>query len=616
MKPGKLIIALLFPLLIFLKTPFRTYAEEAGKFRFIVIGCVHFATFTPADYELLTQNIKKHNPDFVLFSSDTVDSPEEKPMFTLGQDFYRGINKLNIPVFDFLNKLQLTGSLFAAGEKTVLKENQRIFEYKNNLFICPSPGDPIGQGEGSTTESQLNFLKNTIGEAPKYNNIFIFARGSSWFGEEREWAKIIPLLAESKVKYIFGPNMQYFDLKKTGSKYTMSKFMPCYLKRYPGSPLHHFLIVDVNKDGVSIKFMPFAESASIDKNTLSERQALDKFHIFRERERKGSLLKIELIIDALKIRPGMDILDIGAGEGIFTLPFAEALKGTGRVFATEVKPEWVEIIKKGAEGEHLKNVFPVLVNLHGVDSFYKQHSFDIIFLCETYTALEGPRDYFSELKPSLKSGGRLYIMNRDHTISSSDFRANEFGDFQEVIQILFSKRKEFPVFRRMEKEVQDFIESRQGENVPSEVQTKIIQDFNKIISDRRIFKDLMDYYAREDMVTLEAGRAEPGQFNTFTPNLKEYKWVIAGLDTFGVFDPPDKGSANVLEEPLRMFNRRLLTRIFDSGEQLILSRVKNRTIAEMESAGYEFVQEYNFNKDYYLLEFKSKPQIDDKLNFN
>jgi len=605
MAYSKLIVSLLF-FLFFSKTPLSVYAEEASRFRFIIMGCAHIATFTPGDYELLTQNIKKHNPDFVLFFSDAVDSPDEKPMLTLGQDFYYEINKLRIPVFDFINKRQLTNSLFTPGKKTGLKENQYFFEYKNNLFIYPTPEDSIGQGGESTTESQLNFLKNTIGDTPKYNNIFLFTRGYSWFGEEREWAKIIPFLAESKIKYIFGPNMQYFGLKKKGNKYIMSKFMPCYFKRYPESPLRHFLIVDVDKHNTSIKFMPFPTSASLEKNMPSERGALDKFHIFRERERKGSLLKIEVVIDTLKIKPGMDILDIGAGGGILTLPFAEALKGTGRVFATEVRPEWIKVIKKEAEEKQLKNVFPVLVQLEGVDSFYKQHSFDIIFLCETYSALQRPKDYFRELKPSLKSGGRLYIMNRDHAINSSDFTVTEFGDFKEIIQVLISKGKNFPVFQRLGKEVQYFIESWQGEGVPSEMRTKITQGFNKIISDRWFFKDLMDYYARKDMIVIEDGRPEPAQFSTLVSDLKEYKWVIVGLDSFGVFDPPQKRLANVLEEPLRMFNRRLLTRTFDR-KQAILLHIKNRTISEMESSGYEFVQEYDFNKDYYFLEFKSRP---------
>lgn len=601
------LIAVLFSFFLFFSKPYLSvYAQEASRFRFIVIGCAHFSAFAPKDYKLMARSIKEHNPDFVLFFSDTADSLEENPMLTPGDDFYCEIKKLNIPVFDFLNKRQLTGAAFMATGKNDSEENGRLFEFKNNLFIYPGSKGYVGHGEESAVGSRLNYLKNSIGDTSKYNNVFIFTRGPTWFGEEGEWAKTVPFLSESKIRDIFGPNMQYLDLKKTGNRYTMSKFMPCYLRRLPASPLHHFLVVDVEGRNAYIKFTSFAASSLIGKGVLPEREALNKFHIYREREREGSLLRPELIIGALRIKPGMDILDLGAGGGIFALPFAETLQGTGRVFATEVRTEWIETIKKRVKEKQLKNVFPVLVRPEGVDPFYKQNSFDIVFLCETYSALQRAEDYFRELKPSLKSGGRLYIMNRDHTISSSDFWGSEFGDYEEVIHVLISKGKGFPVFRRLEKEVRDFVENWHGEVVPLEVRTKIIRDFNKIISDRWFFKDLMDYYAREDTVVVEDGRAQPAQFNAFVSSLKDYKWVIVGLESLGVFDPPGNIPGGALEEPLRMFNRRLLTRIFDSKKQLILSQVKKKTISEMESAGYEFVREYSFLKDYYFLEFKSK----------
>jgi ubiquinone/menaquinone biosynthesis C-methylase UbiE len=340
---------------------------------------------------------------------------------------------------------------------------------------------------------------------------------------------------------------------------------------------------------------------------LPEKEAEAEFHIFREKERKGSLLKLERIIDTLKIKPGMDILDIGAGEGFFTMLFAKGLKGTGRVFATEVQPGWIETIRKKAGKERLKNVFAVLVQQKGVDSFYKQHSFDIIFLCESHSCLKNPEDYFRELKLSLKKDGRLYIMNRESTLSTGDFSGPEFGDFKEVIRVLISGGKDSPLFQRLEKEVRDFIENWRGEDVPFGVQAKITRDFNKIISDRRFFKDFVDYYAREDMVVEENGRPQPAQFSKFTSKLKQYKWFIVGLDSLGVFDPQGKCSANLLEEPFRMFNKRLLITIFDSTKQSMFLVAKSNAISLMESAGYELVREYNFNKDYYFLEFKSKP---------
>ncbi len=604
----KFIIIPVFSLLILLKTVFGVCAEEAKRIRFIAVGCAHFAAFTSGDYELLAQNIKKQNPDFVLFFSDAVDSSGERPMLNLREDFYSSISKLSgIPVFDFLNNRWLTSSSLPSAQGAVLQENQYSFEYKGNLFIYPASGAAVGQKLGSTVESQLNFLKNSIGETSKYSNIFIFTRGSSWFEEEKKWPEIMPLIAESKVRYIFGPNLEYFDLKKTDGKYILSRFMPCYLKKFPKSSLYHFLIVDIGKNTASMKYFSFAGALPENNKAFSEEDAQNKFHIFRENERRGSLLNLEQIVDALKIKPGMDILDIGAGEGFFTVLFAKKLNGKGRAFATEVQSGWITTIKREAEKKHLKNIFPVLVREEGVDPFYKQNHFDIIFLCESHSCLKRPKEYFMELKPSLKRSGRLYILNRENTLSVDDFFGSEFGDFKEVVQLLNSEGEGSPIFLRLEKDAQSFIKNWRGEEVPSAIQKKITRDFNKIISDRRFFKDYADYYAREDMV-IEKGRPpHPEQFSTVTSRFRQYKWFIVGLDSFGIFDARGMVPAILLEEPLRMFNKRILTTIFDSTKQATLLGAKNKAISLMESAGYELVQGYDFNKDYYFLEFKKRP---------
>ena len=87
------------------------------------------------------------------------------------------------------------------------------------------------------------------------------------------------------------------------------------------------------------------------------------------------------IIDTLRIKPGMDILDIGAGTGVFSFRFAEVLDNTGKVFATDISEEMIAFIKEKAAKFGYKNIYPVLVRSEGVDSFYKERSFDIIFGC-------------------------------------------------------------------------------------------------------------------------------------------------------------------------------------------------------------------------------------------
>jgi len=50
------------------------------------------------------------------------------------------------------------------------------------------------------------------------------------------------------------------------------------------------------------------------------------------------------VMDLPAIRPGVTILDIGAGTGQFAYEFAGRLKGTGRVFAADINESCIDYI--------------------------------------------------------------------------------------------------------------------------------------------------------------------------------------------------------------------------------------------------------------------------------
>jgi SAM-dependent methyltransferase len=57
---------------------------------------------------------------------------------------------------------------------------------------------------------------------------------------------------------------------------------------------------------------------------------------------------------------GQTVVDVGAGSGFFTFPAAEAVGPTGRVFAADVSPDLVELIRERAAERGLAQVTPVL----------------------------------------------------------------------------------------------------------------------------------------------------------------------------------------------------------------------------------------------------------------
>ena len=74
------------------------------------------------------------------------------------------------------------------------------------------------------------------------------------------------------------------------------------------------------------------------------------------REDREKFEQPEKVLDALKIEPGMTVADVGAGNGYFTLRLARRVGETGRVFAVDIQPTMLDLLKKNRDRAGLKGV--------------------------------------------------------------------------------------------------------------------------------------------------------------------------------------------------------------------------------------------------------------------
>jgi SAM-dependent methyltransferase len=132
-------------------------------------------------------------------------------------------------------------------------------------------------------------------------------------------------------------------------------------------------------------------------------------------------LQINRVMDILNITPGKTVADIGAGSGWFTVLAARRVTGSGAVYAVDINPEAVRYIDRRAEKENLPNIKTVLSKPD--DPLLPADSIDSVLILKTYHEVEKAVALLRNLRPSLRPGARIGIIDRngnggDHGVAS------------------------------------------------------------------------------------------------------------------------------------------------------------------------------------------------------
>ncbi len=124
-----------------------------------------------------------------------------------------------------------------------------------------------------------------------------------------------------------------------------------------------------------------------------------------EREKEEHVSKL---LPPLKIKPGDHVVDMGAGSGYYTMKLAEIVGPTGKVYAVDIQPEMLAIIRGRVKNKGLKNV--QLVKATETDPKLPAASVDLIFMTDVYHEFSHPYEVTEKMVEALKPGGRLVFV--------------------------------------------------------------------------------------------------------------------------------------------------------------------------------------------------------------
>jgi ubiquinone/menaquinone biosynthesis C-methylase UbiE len=110
----------------------------------------------------------------------------------------------------------------------------------------------------------------------------------------------------------------------------------------------------------------------------------------------------------LEVQPGQTVVDMGCGNGFYTVPLSKLVGKEGRVLAVDVQPEMLTLLRANLRKQNITNVKPLLGELW--NPRLPDGEIDVILLVDVYHEFSHPVHMLAAMHKSLKPGGRLALV--------------------------------------------------------------------------------------------------------------------------------------------------------------------------------------------------------------
>lgn len=171
-----------------------------------------------------------------------------------------------------------------------------------------------------------------------------------------------------------------------------------------------------------------------------------------ERESREVYVQRERILETLNLKRGMRVADVGAGSGLFTVLFADAVGPRGKVYAVDIVPAFLRHIEARAREAGLKQIQTVQATERSAN--LPAQSVELVFICDTYHHFEYPRSTLASIHRALRPRGQLVVIDFHRLPGRSpEWVLNHVRAGQEE----FAREIEAAGFQRLPDPPQDFL---------------------------------------------------------------------------------------------------------------------------------------------------------------
>jgi ubiquinone/menaquinone biosynthesis C-methylase UbiE len=116
----------------------------------------------------------------------------------------------------------------------------------------------------------------------------------------------------------------------------------------------------------------------------------------------------DIALDAIKLVQGSTVADVGAGSGYMTVKMAKRVGPSGKVYANDIQPEMLALLRERLSREKVMNVETVLGTFD--DPKLPAGAIDLILMVDVYHEFSEPQKMLQRMRETLKPGGRLVLL--------------------------------------------------------------------------------------------------------------------------------------------------------------------------------------------------------------
>src|SRR5205809_8091295 len=115
-----------------------------------------------------------------------------------------------------------------------------------------------------------------------------------------------------------------------------------------------------------------------------------------------------VVLEALGLKGGEVVADLGAGSGFYTFRIAPKVGKTGKVLAVDIQDEIIKTIRQRATEQKVTNVEVVKGNEN--DPNLPLNGVDVVLMVDVYHELSYPFEVMTKVCKALKPGGRMVFV--------------------------------------------------------------------------------------------------------------------------------------------------------------------------------------------------------------